>query len=107
MHIILTGFSQSMGFRVFAFECVGEDKVRRSYTVRADLLLVRKYGILMQELPLLCRRILERRQDGDQQRMYTFTEADMCIQAGLRAEKTASQKRRPPLSERREDVGAF
>lgn len=107
MHIILTGFSQDMGFRVFAFECVGEDKVRTGYKVRADLLLVRKYGILMQELPLLCRRILERRQDGDQQQMYTFTEADMCIQADLRAAKTAPQKRRSPRSEHRENAGAF
>ena len=107
MQIILTGFSQDMGFRVFAFECVGEDKVRTSFEVRADLSLVRKYGILMQELPLLCCRILERRQDGDQQRMYTFSEADMCIQADLRAEKTASQKRRPPRSGHRENAGAF
>ncbi len=106
MHIILTGFSQDMGFRVFAFECVGDDKVRANYEVRADLLLVRKYGIPVQELPLLCRKVLERRQDGDQQRMYTFTEADMSIQADLRAEKIASQKRKPPRKQPRENVGA-
>lgn len=106
MQISLTGFSQDMGFRVFAFECVGEDKVRASFQVRADLLLARKYGIPMQELPLLCRRILERRQVGDQQRMYTFTEADMCVQADLRAEKIASQKRKPPRKQPRENIGA-
>lgn len=106
MQISLTGFSQDMGFRVFAFECVGQDKVRASLKVRADLLLVRKYGIPMQELPLLCRRILERRQDGDQQCTYTFTEADMCVQADLRAEKIASQKKKPPRKQPPENVGA-
>jgi hypothetical protein len=34
---------------------------RTHFVVRADLELMRKYEIRVQELPLLCRRLLERR----------------------------------------------
>ena len=63
MQYILTGFTHDMGFRVFAFEGVGEDRVRTEYRVKADLALIRRYGIRVQELPLLCRAVLERHSD--------------------------------------------
>ena len=103
---ILTGFTHDMEFRVFTFEGVGEDRVRAAYKVRADLRLVRKYGIRIQELALLCRGILERRDGTDQQRVFTYTEADMCVRADACASQAASQKtkthRRPPSA----NVGA-
>ncbi len=106
MQYILTGFTHDMGFRVFAFECAGEDTVRTEYKVRADLLLVRKYGIRVQELPLLCRGILERRDGGDQQRMFTYTEADMCLRADVCAAQAAAHKRKPPRRPPSENAGA-
>ena len=33
MQYILTGFTHDVGFRVFAFECIGEDRVRTPYSV--------------------------------------------------------------------------
>ena len=60
MQFVLVGFTQDAGFRVFAFEGVGEDRTRTKYTVRADLALIRGYEIRVQELPLLCRGLLER-----------------------------------------------
>ena len=78
MQFIFTGFMQDMGFRVFAFERVGPDRIRMKYTVRADLALLLRYGIPMQELPLLCRRLLERRNDDREERgAVTFTEDEM------------------------------
>lgn len=57
MQYILSGFTQDMGFRVFRFEGVAVDRprTRTVFTVRADLALIRRYGIQIQELPLLCR----------------------------------------------------
>ena len=60
MQFMLTGFTQDMAFRVFAFERMGQTAFGRKFVVRADLALIRRYGIQMQELPLLCRNLLER-----------------------------------------------
>ncbi len=60
MQFTLTGFTQESGCRVFAYDGVGEDRVRIKFTVSADLALSRKYGIRLQELPLMCLEILER-----------------------------------------------
>jgi hypothetical protein len=104
MQYILTGFTHDMGFRVFAFEGIGEDRGRTDYKVRADLALIRRYGIRVQELPLLCRGILERRNEGEGQRTFTYTEADMRLNADLCASRTAvAQKKKAPPSE---NVGA-
>lgn len=107
MRYVLTGFTHDMGFRVFAFDGVGEDRVRSAYRVRTDLALIRRYGIRMQELPLLCRGILERRVE-DEERAFTYTEADMRLHADVCAARDAEAKkkkaafRRPPG----ENVGA-
>ena len=104
MQYILTGFTHDLVFRVFAFEGIGEGRVRTAYSVRADLSLTRKYGIRMQELPLLCLTILEQRDGQDSQRTFTYTEAAMCLRADLLAASAAQKKlsRRPPS----ENVGA-
>src|SRR5579859_7051557 len=64
MQFILTGFTQDTGFRVFAFEGVAIGQIRTIFTVKADLALSRRYGIAMQELPLLCRSLLDRQEEG-------------------------------------------
>lgn len=105
MQYILTGFTHETGFRVFAFEGVGEDRVRTEYTVRADLLLIRKYGIRIQELPLLCRAVLEQR-NGSDQHTFTYTEAEMCQRADLSAARAAEQKRKSPRKPANENAGS-
>ena len=101
MQFILTGFTQDTGFRVFAFEGIAGDRTRTAFTVRTDLALIRRYGIRVQELPLLCRGLLERRDDGVQERTMTFTEEGMRLHADSRAaDRDAAQRRkstrRPP-----------
>jgi hypothetical protein len=95
MQFILTGFTQDMGFRVFAFEGTGEDRIRTKFTVRADLSLIRTYGIRLQELPLMCRGILERRPEGEEARALIFTEDEMSVFAknNLAAKDAAALKR--------------
>lgn len=98
MQFILTGFTQDTGFRVFAFESTATDRKRTEYTVRADLALTRRYGIQIQELPLLCRALLERRGEDDQPCAMTFTEDEMRMHANTCAEArhAALLKRKAP-----------
>jgi hypothetical protein len=108
MQFILTGFIQDVGFRVFAFERVADDRSRTQYTVRADLGLIRRYQIRVQELPLLCRSLLERNDDTPEARTLTFTEDDMRHYANdsASARALAASKRKPPRKPTGENLGA-
>lgn len=77
LHYTLSGFSHDMGYRVFSFQMTTDAHVHRLYRVRADLALARKYGIPVQELPLLCRTFLEHRQEGESRLAYTYGEEEM------------------------------
>ena len=108
MQFILTGFTQDLAFRVFAFERMGLDRVRTKVVVRADLAMTRRYGIQMQELPLLCRNLLERSDNGGDPSTLTFTEDDMSLHAKgcAAAREAAAQRRRAPRRPASENVGA-
>lgn len=94
---LLSGFTENTGVRVFAFEGVTEDWVRTAYSVTADLALARKHGIRVQELPLLCRGVLERHGDGDDRHAFTFEEDDMTIHADFVRAEIESRKKKPPF----------
>jgi hypothetical protein len=108
MQYILTGFRQNNGVRIFAFEGIEQDRSRTAYAVRADVALIRRYGIQLQELPLLCRELLERRVGGQDKRILTYTEEDMRLQADVRsaARDAAAQKRKAPRRSSPEPAGA-
>lgn len=91
---LLAGFTQDADVRVFAFHRVEADRTHTTFTVSADLSLVRKYDIHLQELPLLCRKLLHRREDLEPGRALSFTEADMCRhQSAWAAMKQAGTKK--------------
>ena len=92
---LLSGFTETTGVRVFAFEGVTDDWVRTAYSVTADLALARKHGIRVQELPLLCRRVLEMRSEDKDQRAFTFAEGDMTIHADRARAEIESHKKKP------------
>jgi|SoiMethySBSTD1v2_1073268.scaffolds.fasta_scaffold272992_4 hypothetical protein len=94
MQFSLKGFSQDMGFRVFAFEGIAADRSRLAFSVRTDLALTRRYGIRLQELPLLCHGLLESCEDLDGQREFTYAEADMCQYANREAARAEAAKQR-------------
>ncbi|MGA2578603.1 MAG: hypothetical protein ABSH24_21525 [Bryobacteraceae bacterium] len=108
MQFILTGFTQDLGCRVFAFEGINVDRIRTPFTVRADLALIRRYGIQIQELPLLCRSVLERRDEASEAQTFTFTEDEMRTWATARAtaKDEAAQRRKPPRRHSTEGLGA-
>lgn len=98
MQFVLKGFSQVREFRVFAFDAVAPDWTRTAYTVRTNLDLTRRYGIPLQELPLLCRAVLERLTGAGPLREFTFTEEDMRLRAAARAAAVVRKKSgRPPV----------
>ena len=102
MELILTGSRQLDNVRRFYFDAVGEDRLRQKISVGADLDLIRKYRIPLQELPLLCRRLLEARAKVE---TIMFTESDMVRYAEERAVAANAlterrRTRRSPLSGR-------
>ena len=95
MDFVFTGFKQVQNLRQFAFEGIADDHTRTAFVVDADLMLIRKYQITMQDLPLLCLRLLEAHPEGPH--AITFTEEDMRSYATNRtaAKDLAASKRKP------------
>jgi hypothetical protein len=96
MLFVLTGFRQEKEFRVFGFEGVAAGKPRSAHTVRADLSLIRRHGIQIQELPLLCRGLLEQASTAGNVQALTFTEECMREHASHRAARLAEAQARKP-----------
>lgn len=92
---LLTGFTQEKDFRIFEFEFVDENRTRCRCAVRANLNLLRQYSIQVQELPLLCRRLLEDCPERPAGRLMTFEETSMQEHARLaKLEREELQRRR-------------
>jgi hypothetical protein len=100
MLFTLTGFTQELGFRVFAFEAVAADRSRSDVTVRIDLALSRSYGIRLQELPLLCRALLERGGETVTSSVLTFSESEMSALAQQRAVRDAANHKKTAAGRR-------
>ena len=73
---ILRGFSQTRGIRIYTFEGIGDGR-RADCTVEVELALIPGYGIRIQDLPLLCRELLQQRAEPDKISSVTLTEQDM------------------------------
>ncbi len=91
MQFILTGFNQDITFRTFAFEGIAADRTRSDFTVKVELALMRKYSIRVQELPLLCRLLLERGEESEPMHTLTFSEEDMRVHASAQAARPQGQ----------------
>ncbi len=109
MQFILTGFTHHKGSRVFEFDRIAEDRIRTRCTVHADLELSRKYGIHIQELPLLCRGMLDRSDAALTAPTLIFAEAEMKLCADGRAAARAAaagSRRKMPHRPATENLGA-
>ena len=104
VNFTLKGFSQILESRVFEFEGLTANSGRVVFTVSIDLALARKYGIRLQELPLLCKGILDQAGEFEEKRTFIYTEADMSEHAhslALREEAAKHRKTpRPPAADR-------
>jgi len=90
----LMGFDQNANLRRYAFQG-NVAAARTAFTVAVDLALILRFGIRIQELPLLCRGLLERQVEGKEERALTLTEKEMRAQAESRsmAQEAADQSR--------------
>ena len=100
MQFILTGFTPETRFRVFAFQGIAADRTRTNFTVRADLNLIRTHGILIQDLPVICKRLLEWQSEGDRDlaSTLTITEDQMRVHADICTSERAAGKTLKPNS---------
>ena len=96
----LTGFEQEGTIRHFRFESTTSD-LHREFTVDADTGLLGKYGITLQELPLLCLRLLERQSPAMSGAVVILNEAEMqehadhCAAIKHDAEEKRQRRRKP------------
>jgi len=107
MQYTLRGFTHQLGFRVYSFESVDERRVRTDYVVKADLDLLRKYRIPVQEAALLCRGLLEQRNEAETQRTFTYDETHMRLYADACAmQREAAKDRKAPRRAPTQNSGA-
>ncbi len=99
MTFAFTGFFQDGAYRVFSFEVLPRTPIAGTFWVRADMNLVRKHKIQMQELPLLCRAVLENHEGGEH--TVTYTASEMTLHANARASAEEIRKARKPQPPRR------
>jgi hypothetical protein len=97
LQFLLTGFTQAAGIRIYAFEG-RSDATRIGYTVEVDLALIPEYGIRIQDLPLLCRELLQQRVQPDESSACVFTEQRMRSHAEklAMAREEAEQRKKQP-----------
>jgi hypothetical protein len=94
MVFALMGFTNELSLRRFTFELVGSGPPRTTVVVVADMALVRKYEIPLQELPLLCVRLLES-WTADADSTAVLSEKEMIEHANRRREaKTLAEQKR-------------
>lgn len=107
MQFILMGFDQDAGVRLYAFQGIAKG-TRADFTVGVELARIPRYGIRIQELPLLCRGLLERQEEGEETRAFTFTENEMRVYADncAMAREAAAQKRKPNRRPPTDNLGA-
>lgn len=107
MQYMLRGFTHQLGFRLFTFELIDERRVRTDFVVKADLNLLRKYSIPVQEAALLCRGLLEQRNQDEAQRTFTYDEAQMRSYANACAvQREAAKNRKAPRRAPSQNTGA-
>ncbi len=93
---LLTGFTQTAGIRVYTFEG-RSDAQRIGYTVEVNLALIPGYGIRIQDLPLLCRDLLQQRAEQNEASAFVLTEQNMRSHAEelARARSDAEHRKKP------------
>jgi len=94
MEYVLTGVEHSGNIRLYAFAEVEHDVRRTGLSVAVDIDAVRKYGIPLQELPLLCRLFLEDQRGAGSDSSLTYDEAEMIKYATRRADAAREAEQR-------------
>lgn len=98
MTYVLTGFFQDGGFRVFSYDGISSDHRRSPFWVRADLALARQHKLAVQDLPLLCRGVLDNRASEAGEHTLTFSKAEMAELAEARERAVSPRRFKRPMA---------
>jgi len=97
MKLVYMGFShETTGVRLYRFEGVVSQEIRKGFLVTADIALLTKHHVRIQEVPMICLRLLESSAEAEPQlEVLVLTEADMLnhVQAQAAEKEKAAAKR--------------
>lgn len=93
MNFVFVGFKQKDSIRHLSFQGIGDDHSRTDFVVQADISMFRRYSGTLQELPLLCRRLLEETSPTEETGSVIFTEEAMQLYAGQIASRAAATQK--------------
>jgi hypothetical protein len=96
MDFVLAGFEEGDGVRKYHFDCVATNRSKRAISVFADVTLARKHEIRVQELPLLCRRLLQSMEPGSLAATITLTEDHMIAVQQVARAAAEKKPHKPP-----------
>lgn len=97
MEFLMTGYKQQGGVRRYTFKGTTPETTSLEFAVETEIALLPRYGIGIQELPLMCRRLLEKDGPRDAGTVLVFTEELMREHAEHIASvrRAALDKRKP------------
>ena len=102
MKLAYMGFRhETTGVRLYSFEGVVSQGIRKGFLVTADIALLTKHRVRIQEVPMMCLRLLESSAEAEPQLEFlVLTEADMIAHVRAKAaeaEKAASARKKRPF----------
>jgi hypothetical protein len=102
MKFIYMGFRHdTTDVRLYSFEGVPSEGTRKAFLVTADLALLARHHVRIQDAPMLCLRLLETSAEANPQReLLVLTEGDMLAHARAKAEeaeKAAARRAKRPF----------
>ena len=86
------GFMEARGARIFNFQTSPSEGAKCNIAVTSDLALVRLYNMALQELPLLCRLVLE--EQAGTVKSCNLSEDQIKTHSGRVAERDEQTKRK-------------
>jgi hypothetical protein len=110
MKLLYMGFAhKTTGIRHYSFQGQIPDGTRKGFFVSTDVALLTKHHIQIQEVPMMCLRLLESAAEAQPQlALFILTEADMLAhisaKAAVKEQATSKRMKRSLDSESPEDL---
>ncbi len=111
MKLLYMGFAhKTTGTRQYIFQGLIPDGTRKGFFVTTDVALLTKHHIQIQEVPMMCLRLLESAAEAQPQlELFILTEADMLAhvsaKAAIKEQATSKRMKRSLDRESPEDLG--
>lgn len=110
MKLLYAGFThKTAGIREYMFQALIADGTRKGLLVTTDVALLTKHRIQIQEVPMMCLRLLETSTETQPElALFILTEADMLshirAKAAIKEQATSKRMKRSLATETPEDL---